>query len=144
MEYLAENMAQILTIITTMGSLTLAITSFIKAFKSEGRTTVKLSQFAKDIKVTREGIVQGFKDAVITKDLKVSINKQVEKILDERLNKFYELILKSEQTRTKMAYWNLKILSWTAAAGKLTTEEQAEITELMALIAEEEQIVETL
>ena len=144
MEYLAEHMAQILAIVTAVTSLLITITTFIKVLKSEARTTGRLSNFAEDVKVTRAGIVQGFKDAVVTKDLKVSINKQVEKILDARLDEFLKKITKSEEIRTKMAYWNLKILAWTAAYNKLTNEEKAEISELMALIAEEEQIVETL
>lgn len=144
MEYLAEHMAQILAIVTAATSLLITITTFIKVLKSEARTTGRLSNFAEDVKVTRAGIVQGFKDAVVTKDLKVSINKQVEKILDARLDEFLKKIIKSEEIRTKMAYWNLKILAWTAASNKLTNEEKAEISELMALIAEEEQIVETL
>lgn len=154
MDFLAEYMATILAAITSFTGMLIAITSFVKSLKSEGRVknelkatmeTVKNEMDAamNAVKITREGIVQGFKEAVVTKDVKVSINKEVKRILDDRLDVFYKEIVKSEERRTKMMYWVLKILDWTAASGKLTNEQRSEIEELLALIAEEEQIVDT-
>lgn len=155
MDYLAENMTAIFTVITSICGAVIAITSFLKAMKSEKRTRLQLSQTEEDLRrsldkntqdviITREGIVQGFKDAIVTKDLKISINKQVEKVLNEGLTKIAELIAKHEAYRTKVAYWNLRILEYTAASDKLTTEQKSEIYELLAMIADEEQIVDTL
>ena len=155
MELITEYMPQILTIIGTIASAVIAITSLVKALQSEKRVTTDVAQtklavnekiktFGEDIKITRAGIVQGFKDAVITKDLKVSINNQVKKIIDERMDKITELITKNEEKRTKLTYWSLHILKNTAAFDKLTVEQQSELDEVMALIAEDEKIVETI
>lgn len=143
MDFLTQHMAAIFATIGSVSAALISITSFVKALKSERRTHQELSKSKKDIKVTREGIVQAFKDAVVTKDLKVSINKEVKKILREECEKMMALVTRAEERRTKMTYWCLKILDWTAASNKLTTEQKAEIDELMAMIADEEQIVDT-
>jgi len=96
------------------------------------------------VAVTRAGIVQGFKDAVVTKDVKVSINSQVKKLLDESKVELIAIVKKSEEKKTQLTYWALKILRYTAAFDKLTVEQQSELEEVMALIAEDEQIVDTL
>lgn len=143
MDYLAENAAAIVAALTAIGGAIVTLVSFMKALKSERRTKTQIDKNTKDIIITREGIVQGFKDAVVTKDLKVSINKHVEKILDNKFDKLLEIISKNEERRTKLAYWSLKVLEYTAAFDKFTTEEKSEIYELLAMIDEEEQIVET-
>lgn len=143
MDFIAENMAAILAVVTSICGTGVAIVSFVKMLKSEKRTVTRLVKAETDVKITREGIVQGFKEAIVTKDLKISINKQVEKILTEYNAKLVEEIRKNEERRTKMMYWCLKTLDYTAAADKLTVEQKAEINELLAMIADEEQIVDT-
>ena len=143
MDFLTQYAAAILAAIGSGSAALISITSFIKALKSERRAYQELSKNKRDIKITREGIVQAFKDAVVTKDLKISINKEVKKILQEEYEKMMALVTRAEERRTKMAYWCLKILNWTAASNKLTTEQKSEIDELLAMIADEEQIVDT-
>ena len=143
MDFLAQHATAIFAAIGSVCAAIISVTSFVKALKSEKRTINELSETKKDVKVTREGIVQAFKDSVVTKDLKVSINSQVKRILQDELDKFQKMLAKSEERRTKMTYWCLKILDWTAASGKLTTEQRAEVDELLAMIADEEQIVDT-
>ena len=143
MDFLVEHMGAILTAIIAASGAIISTTSFIKSLKSEKRTAFEIASTKKDVKITREGIVQAFKDSVVTKDVKVSVNNQVAKILDEKFEKFEKAINKSEERKTKMTYWCLKILEYTAASGKLTPEQKEEVKELMAMIAEEEQIVDT-
>lgn len=143
MDFLTQYLAAISAAITAAAGAIISIVSFVKSIKSERRTISELAASKKDIKITREGIVQAFKDSVVTKDLKVSVNKEVRKILGEELEKMRETVAKSEERRTKMVYWCLQILDWTAAANKMTPEQHAEIKELLAEIAEEEQIVDT-
>lgn len=144
MEWVANNYEAILSIITAVIGAVVAVTAFIKALKSETRVTNQMAALKGDVAITRAGVVQAFKDAVVPKELKVSINKQVRQIISEEMAKVLEVVRKSEERRTKMNYWVLRILSWTAASNKLTVEEQSEVNELLALIAEEDQIVETL
>lgn len=155
MDFITEYGPQIMTIIGTVASMIVAITSFVKSLKSETRTLntvaenrteydARLKALAEDVKVTRAGIVQGFKEAVVTKDVKVSVNSQVKKILDEKMQAVIDVVKKNEEKRTKMTYWMLKILRNTAAADKLTVEQQSEVDEVMAMIAEDETIIDTL
>lgn len=149
MDYLVENVNSLVAVImaicgtTTVGGTVVAIISFVKALKTEKRINTAVKTTEQDVKITREGIVQAFKDTVVTKDVKVSVNTQVTKILNEGLNEFKKIIAESEAKRTNMIYWCLKILHYTAANNQLTPSQQAEINELLANIAEEEQIVDT-
>jgi len=155
MEFILDYYPHILGAITAITSAIIAITSFIKALKSEKRLTGQVAVMVGDVRkemtllddkvaITRAGIVQGFKDAVVTKDIKVSINNQVKKVLDERLDEFANRIQKSEEAKTQLTYWALKILRYTAAYNKLTVEQQTELDEVLALIAEDEKIVDTI
>lgn len=144
MDVIADNLGVIFAAITAICGAVVSIFSFLKALKSEKRTKAELTRTNTDVVITREGIVQAFKSAVVTKDLKISINGQVENILGEWADKILAIIAKNEERRTKMIYWVLKILDYTAASDKLTTEQRSEINELLAMIADEEQIVDTL
>jgi len=155
MEIVMEYYPQVLSIVTQIAAVIVAITSFVKALKSEKRLMLKvadneinvaskLQELDQKVAVTRAGIVQGFKDAVITKDIKVSVNNQVQKILDEKLDHIVSVVKKNEERRTQLTYWMTKIIQNTAAYNKLTTEEKSELDEIMALIAEDEKIVDTI
>lgn len=155
MEFITEYITEILSIVGTIASAAIALTSLLKALKSEKRVNLDVAEaksavneqllgFSEAIKVTRAGIVQGFKDAVITKDLKVSVNTQVEKLINTQMDKVIEIIKKGEERRTQLTYWALKVLKYTAAYDKLTVEQQSELDEVMALIAEDERIVDTI
>ena len=143
MDFIFENAAMIATIVTAVCGALVSIVGFVKSLKSEKRTITDLDNTKTEIEISREGIFQALKDAVVTKDVKVSVNKQVAAILDERLNKIDKLLAESEAKRTEMTYWCLKILHYTAANNQLTSSQQDEINELLANIAEDEQIVDT-
>lgn len=155
MDFIVNNYGTILAAIGTLCSAVIAITSMVKALHSEKRVKSELmnvvshvqnelNQMGDTVTITRQGIVQAFKDAVVTKDIKVSINNQVKKILDEELAKFQEVINKSETRKTQMVYWAIKVLSYTAAYDKLTVEQKTEIDELLAMIADDEKLIDTL
>lgn len=155
MDFIMQYGDEILVIIGSITSAVVAITSFIKALKSENRVTTTVNTVVNGIRtemkkldervtVTRQGIVQGFKDAVVTKDVKVSINNQVKLILEDFKKDILAEVKRQNQERTQMTYWALKILRYTAAYDKLTVEQQTELDEVMALIAEDEKIVDTI
>ena len=143
MDILEQYMPQILTAISSLTSVLISVTSLIKSLQSEKRVIQDLLKAKDDVQITRDGIVKAFKNAVVTKDLKVSINNQVKEILAEQYAEFQRKLDKSEARKTKMTYWALKVLSYTAAADKITFEQRAEIDEMLAEIADEEQIVDT-
>lgn len=149
MDFLVENVSSLIAIITsicgttTIGGIILGIISFVKASKTEKRIAESLEKTNQSVKITREGIVQAFKDAIVPKDIKVSLNEQVVDVLDKGLDKFMKIVSNGETERTRMMYWCLRIFSYTAAYNKLTAAEQEEIKELLANIAEEERIVDT-
>lgn len=155
MDFIMQYGDKILVIIGSITSAVVAITSFIKALKSENRVTTtvntvvdgmraEMKKLDERVTVTRQGIVQGFKDAVVTKDVKVSINNQVKLILEDFKKDILAEVKRQNQERTQMTYWALKILRYTAAYDKLTVEQQTELDEVMALIAEDEKIVDTI
>jgi len=155
MDIIVEYGEQIVQWLASISALIVSITMFVKALKSENRVTDAFNIFKKSvatdvstldskIAITRAVIVQGFKEAVVTKDVKVSVNSQVKKILDEKMQEFLAILKKGEESRTKLTYWTLKILRYTAASDKLTTEQQSEVDEVMALIAEDETIIDTI
>ena len=154
MDWLVENYNALLDWLVTIAGVLVAVAGVLRALKSESRLTNNVNTLITGVKeemksldskvaVTRAGIVQGFKDAVVTKDVKVSVNTQVKKILDEHKAEIMTALQKAETRRTMLTYWNLKILRYTAAYDKLTPEQQREIDEVMALIAEDETIVDT-
>lgn len=120
-----------------------SVVSLIKALKSEKRTKKELNKARRDVEITQAGIVEAFKKSVITKDVKVSINKQVERVLDQKFEKFEDRLNLKDAQRTQMTYWCIRILQHTAAANKLTMEQQAELEELLLLVSADEQIVDT-
>lgn len=142
-ELLINNLDRILTAIVSLCAAIISVTTFLKSLKSERRTREALNQNTQDVQVTRQGIVQAFKDAVVTKDVKVSINAEVQKILNEFKAQVLNEIRGNESKRTQMVYWSLKILEYTAAANKLTKEQRTELNEILAMIKDEERIIDT-
>jgi hypothetical protein len=166
MEFITEYGPKILTYITGLVTALITIASFVKSLQTQKKVTNdvigiegsvtdkmlalnavvdnKLKTLDTKVEITRGGIVEAFKNAVVTKDVKVSVNNQVKKILDDKFQVIVDTISKNEEKRTKMMYWVLKILRYTAASDKLTTEQQSEIDEVMAMIADDETIVDTI
>jgi len=143
MNAILDWMPQILTAIIALCGATISVTAFMKSLKAEKRQAEGLAKANDDVKITRAGIVEAFKNAVVTKDLKVSINKQVEEILNDHNKNLIATIVKNEEVRTKMMYWCTIILQRTAAGEALSKEQKAEIKELLAMIADIEKLVET-
>lgn len=125
-----------------VGAIVAAI-MYIKSLKSEKRNIEQINKNTKDVAITKEGIVQAFKSSIVSKDVKVSINTQVERIMDRKFEDLLIEIKRDNENKTQMVYWCLKILEWTAAANKLTPEQRSELVNLMNQISKEECIIDT-
>lgn len=142
LDFLAKYGADILAgVIAVCGAVT-SVCAVVKMWKSEKRIKVHEEQTREDIAVTREGIVQAFKQAKIPTDIKVSISNQVTKILTEFENKVLEMFREQEQIRTGLVLFCTKIMANTAAYNKLTDTEKEALEQLMKQINEQDKIVE--
>lgn len=146
LDFLAKYGPDILAgVIAVCGAVT-SVCAVVKMWKSEKRikATMKTNeeQTREDIAITREGIVQAFKQAKIPTDIKVDISKQVYKILNEFEEKMLEMFREQEQIRTGLVLFCTKIMANTAAYNKLTDTEKEALEQLMKQINEQDKIVE--
>lgn len=142
LDFLTKYGADILAgVIAVAGAIT-SICATLKLYKTEKRVKASEEQTKEDIAVTQEGIVQAFKQAKIPNELKISLSNQVTTILTNFENKVLELFREQERLRTSLVLFCTKIMSNTAAYGKLTEEEKTALEELMKEINEADKIVE--
>ena len=142
LDFLAQYGSDILAGAIALAGAITSVCSTIKLWKTENRIKSEQAQTKEDIQVTREGIVQAFKQAKIPTDLKVDISNKVEKILTDFENKVLEMFREQEQLRTALVLFCTKIMANTAAYNKLTEEEKTALEQLMKQIGEEDKLVE--
>ena len=131
-EWLEAHSASILAVIMSLcGSIT-SIETLIKSLNFITTLKSELAALKKDIQITREGIVEAFKEAVIPSEIKVDISKQVNKILNSAMSEFKAILINNQETMAKMMVYMLKIMKNTAAYNKLTDEEKQELNNLVS------------
>lgn len=131
-EWLEAHSASILAVIMSLcGSIT-SIETLIKSLNFITTLKSELAALKKDIQITREGIVEAFKEAVIPSEIKVDISKQVNKILDSAMSEFKAILINNQETMAKMMVYMLKIMKNTAAYNKLTDEEKQVLNNLVS------------
>lgn len=128
-------------VVAAAGAVT-SVCALIKMFKSENRINKSNAQMRKEVEVTQQGIVEAFKTAKITPDIKISVSKQVDKKLEDWSKKILAIIKENEELVTKLAVANTKILAYTAAYNKLSNSEKAQIDDLLKEITEADSTIE--
>ena len=135
LEFFQNYGADILAIIIALGSMAAAVTQIVKAHNLN-------KQNRQDIQITREGIVNAFKQAKIPSELKIEISNQVDKKLTDFTNKVITIIKEKEELRDQATLMILKILDYTAASNKLSEEEKAKVEDIKKLISNEDKTVD--
>jgi len=129
LEFFQNYGADILAIIVALGSMATCVTQVVKARNLSKETK-------KDIQITREGVVQAFQKAKIPTEWKIDVSKQIDKKLQTATDKLISVVKEHEEVRDLAILSILKILDYTAASNKLSTEEKAQVEEIKAKITE--------
>jgi esterase/lipase len=106
---------------TTLG---VAIRKVVVAIRQIFSTIAKQDE---RIKITRDGIVEGFKQAFKeANNFQVDISGKVDKTLEAWATKFMTIYAKHEEARTKLSLLNAKVLQATAAHSLLSDVDKKE------------------
>lgn len=119
-----------------------AVCATIRMFKSEKRMKQLSDETKESIQITQDGIVKAFKSAKINPDIKVSISKQVDEILNQWSIKFTNTIKAHEEIHTKLVVLVAKIMANTAAYNKLTEDEKEELNKVIKEVVEDDGLVD--
>ena len=109
-EWLEANAPGILAVVMTLCGNITSISTLIKSLNFITTIKSELNGLRKDIQVTREGVVEAFKEAVIPGEIKIEISKQVNKILSDAMQEFKEILVNNQETMAKMMVYMLKIM----------------------------------
>lgn len=142
LDFITQYGADILAaLIASAGAIT-SVCAVIKMWKSEKRLKKTEEQTKEDIAITREGIVQAFKQAKIPNELKLDISNKVMQVLTDFENRVLEMFREQEQIRTALVLFCTKIMANTAAYNKLTETEKEALEQLMKQISEQDKTVD--
>lgn len=141
-EFFTNYGADIVALVVGVGGALTATMATVRAFKTEKRLVRNEQETNEKITVTREGIVNAFKTAKISPELKINISKQVDAVMNKWLTKIVEVVKDNEGLRTDLAWLNAKILANTAAYNKLTEEEKNRINVILLKIDEDDRTID--
>lgn len=127
--------------IISVGALAGAIYNIRKCIKLGKKIDTTAISLEKNAEITRAGIVEAFKSAKLPNEIRLSLSTKVEEVLNQATNKIIEIVTMNEAQRTNMTAMALKILSYTAAANKLTEDEKLQIEDLLKLIEDDTTII---
>ena len=142
LEFITNYGADILAGIVAVAGAVTSVCAVVKMWKSEKRIKKTEEEMKEDVAITREGIVNAFKQAKIPNELKIDISNKVDKVLTNFENKVLEMFREQEQIRTALVLFCTKIMANTAAYNKLTETEKEALEELMKQISEQDKIVD--
>lgn len=142
MEYIKNNLMDLSAIIISGLGVLGSFIALVRTMIGEKRVGLTLKKFGNDIIVTREGIVEAFKRAKISPDIKISLSNRMDKTFDKWFKRFESIQKKNEEMITQLMIYNTKILSYTAAYNKLTQEEKEHLKDLLNEISDLDKTVE--
>lgn len=142
LDFITQYGADILAALIASAGTVTSVCAVIKMWKSEKRLKKTEEQTKEDIAITREGIVQAFKQAKIPNELKLDISNKVMQVLTDFENRVLEMFREQEQIRTALVLFCTKIMANTAAYNKLTETEKEALEQLMKQISEQDKTVD--
>lgn len=142
LEFLSQYGVEISALITGVSGLLASIFGLVKVFKNGKQISENNEVTKQEIQVTREGIVEAFKEAKIPNEWKISVSNQVNTILTNFRDELITTIKENEKLRNKLMILTVKILSFTAASNKLTEDEKAQLNDLIKEISEEDSTID--
>lgn len=88
-------------------------------------------RFRKEKSLTKEAIVEGFKEVVIPKDLRINLSKKIDPAIKEAIGEYMKPLIKYCQKMEAENLMMLKIMSKFTHVEKLTEEEQLFLSKLL-------------
>ena len=88
-------------------------------------------KFRKEKSLTKEAIVEGFKEVVIPKDLRINLSKKIDPAIKEAVGEYMKPLIKYCQKMEAENLMMLKIMSKFTHVEKLTEEEQLFLSKLL-------------
>lgn len=88
-------------------------------------------RFRKEKSLTKDAIVEGFKEVVIPKDLRINLSKKIDPAIKEAIGEYMKPLIKYCQKMEAENLMMLKIMSKFTHVEKLTEEEQLFLSKLL-------------
>lgn len=88
-------------------------------------------RFRKEKSLTKNAIVEGFKEVVIPKDLRINLSKKIDPAIKEAVGEYMKPLIKYCQKMEAENLMMLKIMSKFTHVEKLTEEEQLFLSKLL-------------
>lgn len=88
-------------------------------------------RFRKERSLTKDAIVEGFKEVVIPKDLRINLSKKIDPAIKEAIGEYMKPLIKYCQKMEAENLMMLKIMSKFTHVEKLTEEEQLFLSKLL-------------
>lgn len=142
LEWLTQYGPIILTGLSSLGTAASTIYAIGKVFKLGRKIEKNSVETTNQIKITREGVVEAFKTAVVPTEWKISVSSQIAKQLTDWKNEFFTELEKREKTRTDYSLYSLKILSHTKAFEALDKDDRTKTQDLIKLVGEEDSTID--
>lgn len=138
LEWITQYGPMILTGLTSVGTGASAIYAISKVFKLGKKIEKNSVETTEQIKITRDGIVEAFKTAVVPTEWKISVSSQIAKQLTDWKSELFAEFDRREKRRDEIAICSLKILSHTKSYDALSNDEKIKTQDLIKLIGEED------
>ena len=142
LEWITQYGPMILTIITALSSAAGAIVALGKVFKIGKKVEKSSAETSEQIKITKSGIVEAFKTAVVPTEWKITVSSQIAKQLTDWKNELFAEFEKREKRRDDIVIQSLKILSHTKAYDALSKDDQITTQDIIKLVNEEDSTID--
>lgn len=141
LEWMEAYGPRIIELIIALSGLGVSIYNITKIFKMGKKVDENVMNTQQSIQITQQGIIEAFKTAKIPTEWKIDVSNKIDSTLSAwKQDMLSEFSAKQAQTNA-MLLLALTILDNTAASGKLTDEQRAQLNELVQQVNEDDKTV---